>query len=274
MNNKTMAIAIVVVVVIIAAAAVIVITSNGDEDDSTKFVVSFDPNGGTGDMSNLRCDPGSSIVVPECEFNNDVNFRTFTSWNTERDGSGTTYLSQSTIGSDTAGTQTLYAQWELYTMLDLGVGTVMEYEISGGYSYSIFSYQYSGTMTDTLTGVGDVQRTFQRTQTLTVSYTDEYGRDQEQTSTNTTTITEDRDTQYAGSASRVSTPWGVKDAICIERDQTDDYGNTIHIVEYRDAESFIRYSVTMSTDAYYNSGVTLRNYTMTYTLTDYNIVLD
>lgn len=274
MNNKTIAIAIVVVVVVIAAAAVVVITNNGDEDNSTKFVVSFDSNGGTGEMSDLRCDPGSSITVPECGFDNNANFRTFVSWNTERDGSGTEYLPSSTISSDVAGTQTLYAQWELYTISDFGVGSTMEYEISGGYTYSIFSYQYSGNMTDTLTGIGDTQRTFQRTQNLTVSYTDQYGRDQEQNSTTTTTITEDRGTQYVGTPSKVSTPWGVKDAICIERDQTDDNGNTIHIVEYRDAESFIRYSATMSTDVYQNSGVALRNYTMTYTLTDFNVVLD
>ena len=273
MNNKSIAIAIVVVVIIVAAA-VVVITSGGDEDDSPKFVVSFDANGGVGEMSDLRCDPGSSIVVPDCEFDNKNNFRTFVSWNTERDGSGTEYAPSSTISSDIAGTQTLYAQWELFTMSDLGVGTVMEYEISGGYTYSIFSYQYSGNMTDTLTGIGDTQRTFQRTQTLTVSYTDEYGRDQEQTSTNTSTMTEDRNTQYVGTPSKVSTPWGVRDAICIERDQTDNYGNTMHIVEYRDAESLIRYSVTMSTDVYQNSGVALHNYTMTYTLTDYDIVLN
>lgn len=270
MNRKTMAIALFAVVVVIAAAAIIIFF-NGDNNDSNKFVVSFDSNGGTGTMSNLRCDPGSSIVVPECQFDNKENFRLFVSWNTAKDGSGTEYVPSSIISSDVAGVQTLYAQWKLCTISDLGVGSVMEYKMTGGYTYSIFSYHYSGGMTDTLTGIGDMQRTFQRVQNTIVSYTDEYGKYQEQSSTKTTTITEDRGTQYVGTPSKVSTPWGIKDAICIERDQTDDYGNTIHVVEYRDAESFIRYSMTMSASAFNNNGLTLRNYSMTYTLVDYNL---
>ncbi len=275
MADKKMIGILAIVVVAVAVVACIFLIPGNEKDTAPQFILSYDPNGGTGDMPESKCDVGSSITVPECEFDNKINFRTFVAWNTEKDGSGTEYAPGSSISSDLAEKQTLYAQWKLYTMSDLGIGSAMSYEMKGHYSYSIYSYDLSGTVNDKLTAIGDVERTFERSISTTTSYYDPSdGKTHEKTSTSSSKNTEARDITYSGTPSKISTKWGVKDAICIEKDITDENGNTIHSVEYRDAESFIRYEATLSASTYYTGGVTLNNYSQTITLTDYEIYLD
>ena len=274
MNSKTIAIAIVVAVVIIAAAAVVVITSNGDEDEPSNFVVSFDSNGGNGEMADLESELGTPIEVPACGFDNKSNFKVFVSWNTEKDGSGKEYLPSSTISSDVEGTQTLYAQWKPIKVSDLGVGSVMKYEITGGCDVYGIPFQYSGEMTESYNSVSGTTKTVEQTQDLTASYVDDKGNTQKDTQKNTITYTIDASKQNTGTPSKTTTAWGVKDTICVEFDKADAYGNMFHYVEYHDAESYVLYQQTISADAYLTGGTVLNNYSLVYTLVDYTAVVN
>ncbi len=69
--------------------------------------ITFDPNGGTGEMRPITEKYDTRITVPECGYTLD-NY-SFKSWNTSRDGSGTTYNPGDTIRAVTD--LTLYAQW-------------------------------------------------------------------------------------------------------------------------------------------------------------------
>ncbi len=274
MVNKKAGLIIAIIIVVLAVACILLINS-GNKDEAPDFVMSFDANGGSGEMADLKCDIGSSITIPECTFNNDVNFRVFVSWNTEQDGSGNEFAPGDILTPEIAKEETLYAQWELYTMSDLGIGTTISYEMSGGYSYSVYSYKLSGSMKDVLTGISETERIFERTTTTTVTYYDpSIGKDRSQTNTDSGKQTESRDIVYEGTPCKITTKWGVKDAIRIESDRIDDAGNTLHTTEYRDAESFIRYEVTLTIDNYNVDGIILKGYHMTYTLSSYDVHLD
>lgn len=267
-NTKMIGVIAIVAVVSIAVAGVAIYVMN---DDSDKYVVNYDANGGTGSMSKSKCAPGSTITLSNCNFSNDEHFRTFASWNTKPDGSGISYAPGSTIPTTEAGKMTLYAQWTLYTISDFGIHSITKYDISGGYTYSIYSYSYGGTLTDTVTALGAVEKTFERTQNLKVMYYDPAdSKNHTQDNTNTLTKTESRDITYTGTPSTLSTKWGVKNVICINKTENDGT-NTINVTEYRDAESFIRYKAVMTCNNYYSGGVTLKNWSMTYTLSSYDV---
>ncbi|MBR0452395.1 MAG: InlB B-repeat-containing protein [Bacteroidales bacterium] len=74
---------------------------------STNYQLSFDANGGSGNMSNVISQAGF-CTIPENAFTNDKAL--FDGWNTAADGSGTSYKAgQSLI---LKGNTTLYAQWQ------------------------------------------------------------------------------------------------------------------------------------------------------------------
>ena len=70
-------------------------------------IVSFDANGGTGEMRPQRYEVGSPQVLRPNEFTNPDYY--FYNWNTEADGSGISYLDMQEI--TVSGNMTLYAQW-------------------------------------------------------------------------------------------------------------------------------------------------------------------
>ena len=77
--------------------------------------LSFNANGGEGEMTPVNTRAGFAAQVPSCDFTNGENV--FMEWNTESDGSGTTYLpgEEFTIKSNV----TLYAQWGKEYVVDL-----------------------------------------------------------------------------------------------------------------------------------------------------------
>ena len=88
----------------------------------TACTVSFDGNGGTGTMENLRVYEGIESYLPENTFQRE-GYR-FTGWNTGADGSGTVYADGAQITGLTQDI-TLYAQWEIVTYR-------ITYELDGG----------------------------------------------------------------------------------------------------------------------------------------------
>ena len=84
------------------------------------YTISFDPNGGSGEMAGLSAVYGESVTLPANTFT--LTGYTFAGWNTSADGSGTGYsdgasVSEPPVSAD--GTVTLYAQWTpiTYTIL-------------------------------------------------------------------------------------------------------------------------------------------------------------
>ena len=77
--------------------------------------LTFDANGGNGEMTPVNTRMGFAAQVPDCAFTNGENL--FIEWNTEPDGSGTTYLpgEELTVQDDV----TLYAQWGKEYVIDL-----------------------------------------------------------------------------------------------------------------------------------------------------------
>lgn len=73
------------------------------------YTISFNPNGGTGTMDNQTATQGKDLTLSSNTFTREGY--TFSEWNTEADGSGTSYADGATtkFSADT----TLYAQWEL-----------------------------------------------------------------------------------------------------------------------------------------------------------------
>lgn len=75
----------------------------------TSVRIFFEPNGGTGvTFSTKIVQVGESMKLPANEFSN--GFLVFDGWNTEKDGSGTSYANGATITLDSTRI-TLYAQW-------------------------------------------------------------------------------------------------------------------------------------------------------------------
>ena len=74
--------------------------------------ITFDANGGEGTMEEQEIDTNTPTAIAENEF--EFEGRTFTYWNTEKDGSGTCYADKAeiTIEADI----TLYAQWDKVTI--------------------------------------------------------------------------------------------------------------------------------------------------------------
>ena len=73
----------------------------------TNFTISFDANGGNGDMPSQTVDEGGSMTIPESDFTRGKY--SFIFWNTEADGSGSDFYPGSQFTP--TGTTTLYATW-------------------------------------------------------------------------------------------------------------------------------------------------------------------
>ena len=75
-----------------------------------KPVITFDANGGEGNMGAQTVNPGVSAALPANTFTRaDYDFA---GWNTKADGSGTAYADKATIA--VSANTTLYAQWTLH----------------------------------------------------------------------------------------------------------------------------------------------------------------
>ena len=77
--------------------------------NAESYTLSFDPNGGSGEMAAETVTYGVATRLPENSFTREKY--SFTGWNTRADGSGTSYGDRETVSftEDTV----LYAQWEL-----------------------------------------------------------------------------------------------------------------------------------------------------------------
>ncbi len=72
--------------------------------------LTYDPQGGSGEPDDQTGDAASDVTVSTTEPTRDGH--TFTGWNTEADGSGTSYSGDDTYTLPDTGTDTLYAQWQ------------------------------------------------------------------------------------------------------------------------------------------------------------------
>lgn len=80
-------------------------------------IVTFDANGGSGDMEPQQFIADEARALVANAFTNGNHF--FNYWNTEADGSGTTYVNMQTI--TISQSITLYAQWSVCEYVDLGL---------------------------------------------------------------------------------------------------------------------------------------------------------
>ena len=76
--------------------------------EKAKATITYDPNGGTGEMPPQTYEAGTTVILAENKFAKEGY--TFTDWNTEADSSGESYEDKAsfTLGSNL----TLYAQWK------------------------------------------------------------------------------------------------------------------------------------------------------------------
>lgn len=79
-----------------------------DSDSTTEYTLTFNSNGGSGEMKAQTAEEGTEITIAQNAFTYDGY--DFTGWNTASDGSGTSYKAGAklTLTADI----TLYAQWE------------------------------------------------------------------------------------------------------------------------------------------------------------------
>jgi len=96
-------------------AIITVTTHEGNFTDTCKVTVkkdvctiTFDPNGGKGDMDPQKADKGETVQLKANEFTR--SGYSFTKWNTEPDGSGNDYSDKQSVKPE--DNMTLYAQWK------------------------------------------------------------------------------------------------------------------------------------------------------------------
>ena len=94
------------------------------ENIPTSYTISFNANGGEGEMSLLKIWSDETLTLPICTFTRDGN--EFIGWNTKADGSGASYGNEQSI--TVAENLVLYAQWKEipkthngYEYVDLGL---------------------------------------------------------------------------------------------------------------------------------------------------------
>ncbi len=95
----------------------------------TEYTVSYDANGGTGSMSEVKVKEGESVTISACEFTR--NGYRFIGWNTSSSGNGIAYLPNATF-SPTSDTK-LYAQWEEVYTIKFNVNEVKGVNDGSGY---------------------------------------------------------------------------------------------------------------------------------------------
>ena len=99
----------------------------GSGDDLKKYVLSFDANGGDGEMEEQSADEGTEITLAENAFTRDGY--DFDGWNTEKDGKGTDYADKAklTLAED----MTLYAQWKKASS-EAKISYTIKFDANGG----------------------------------------------------------------------------------------------------------------------------------------------
>ncbi len=164
-------------------------------------------------------------------------------------------------------------------IISWGPGTTMSYDIDGGFTHNDSGYDvtYSlegSTENHEIISATESQFTFQRDATMRQTHTDpSTGKTETETRHPTTTVEQDRESKYSDAVfSTLDTKWGTKNVLVIKSVVTNAYGCKINVTDYRDADTFIRYKADMTCDSYISGSDTLKDWHMTYTLTDYNIV--
>ena len=87
--------------------------------EANSYMISFHANGGEGNMSNLTASYGKSVTLPKNTYTRE-NY-VFASWNTNADGTGTSYTNGQTVlnlTDEDDETVVLYAQWREKTEAD------------------------------------------------------------------------------------------------------------------------------------------------------------
>lgn len=108
MNNKVLAaIVAVVVIIVVVAAAALALGNDDNNDQSSNAVIIYNGNGGT--SNGQETIESSSSTVSSMGFTYDGAI--FISWNTNADGTGTSYSNGSTVSASAGDPITLYAQW-------------------------------------------------------------------------------------------------------------------------------------------------------------------
>ena len=107
----------------------------GDDSAAQTFTLTFNANGGTGTMAAQTFEAGVSQAITANTFIR--SGYTFTGWNTNADGSGTSYTDKQSI--TISQNITLYAQWIQQSSVEVYVS----YEANGGYGemeVQVFKY--------------------------------------------------------------------------------------------------------------------------------------
>jgi uncharacterized repeat protein (TIGR02543 family) len=114
------------------------------------YIISFNPNGGTGAMKTIFCRYDEERVLPDNTFKHGPDYK-FKGWNTEADGSGERYKDAATIknlADENDAEVVLYAQWS-------EVGYTISFDANGGdvdTPSMEFAYKYSNLPTPTREG--------------------------------------------------------------------------------------------------------------------------
>lgn len=102
------------------------------------YTISFNSNGGSGNMGSKTVSTGSSVTLPNSTFT--LSGYEFAGWNTNADGSGVSYTNGQNITP--SGDMTLYAQWkkkEVYYTITFdsngGSGSMSSKTVSAGTSF-------------------------------------------------------------------------------------------------------------------------------------------
>ena len=163
-------------------------------------------------------------------------------------------------------------------VIDWGPGTTMDYSVDGGYildssGYAV-SYSYDGsTLRDRIIASTSSDFTYDRAVVNKVTHRDPVsGETQTESQSAQVTRTQDRIVKYDSAAtSTLDTKWGTKDVLVIKSVAKDDNGNVISITDYRDASTYVRYRADLTCSSYVSDGETLKDWHMSYTLTNYEI---
>ncbi len=103
------------------------VIGESQDDNSNKLTIDFDPNGGDGYIESISIVFNKSKRLPKCIFTR--NGYSFIGWNTEKEGSGTSYSDEATFSNsvDENRSVTLYAQWK-----KIDNASQIRYELNGG----------------------------------------------------------------------------------------------------------------------------------------------
>lgn len=120
--------------------------------DAPSYTIVFDANGGTGTMSPQKVKVNATTTLNSNTFTNNNN--SFGGWNTEPDGSGTSYVNGASVSGlgNNGETVTLYAQWippiHYFVHFDAngGTGIMTDQElVYGGIPVQLSSYAFTRT---------------------------------------------------------------------------------------------------------------------------------